>query len=268
MSVILLILKILGIIILSILTVLVLLILIPFFYRIHIKYTKDEEDYSFKLNTLLRFLYVVGNYDKDLNLCIRIIGIPIYRLGKYRKDYSDGSENTSTDSVIGDEELINEDEVFDDNEAITELITTAESENASDIEDDYRKSKVKKEKVPLKTKISNIKSKINGNNLEAVKHIARCIGRFIKRIKPCIVSADCDYSLGSPDTTGMSYGAICVLPSAHKKGIEIRPDFNSENTYFYGEVLLKGNFQIINAISLLVRILINKNCRKLIFGGK
>ena len=261
MSVILLILKILGIIVLVILGIIFLLILIPFFYRIHIKYTKEESDYSFKINTLFRFLYIIGDYNNELNLIVRILGVPVYKAGKYNK-FSHDEEIILEESDEFDNQVEADIDILQDNKESEEIPsdTTKNKKN--------KKEKSKKAKISLKDRFLAIKNKINKNNLDAIKHIARCIGKFIKRIKPCIDYADCDYSLGSPDTTGMSYGIISILPGSHKKDIRICPDFNSDTTYFYGEISLKGNIQILNAVSLLVRILIDKNCRQLIFGGK
>ena len=267
MSVILLILKILGIIVLIILGIIFLLILIPFFYRIHIKYTKEESDYSFKINTLFRFLYIIGDYSNELNLIVRILGIPVYKAGKYNK-FSHGEEIVLEKSDELDNQVESDTDISCEDNVLEEFTSDTNENTKNKNKKKYKNENSKKTKIPLKERFLAIKNKINKNNIDAIKHIARCVGKFIKRIKPFIDFADCDYSLGSPDTTGMSYGIISILPSSHKKDIRICPDFNSDITFFYGEISLKGNIQILNAISLLVRILIDKNCRQLIFGGK
>ena len=71
------------------------------------------------------------------------------------------------------------------------------------------------------------------------------------------------YSTGSPDTTGISLGILACFPVGYKNKWQITPDFESENPYAKGSFDIKGHVIVISILAATLRILFDKNCRRL-----
>ena len=75
----------------------------------------------------------------------------------------------------------------------------------------------------------------------------------------------------SPDQTGMVVGVISQFPFSYEKGLDIYPDFSSDQGYFRGHGSLKGHIIILDIIIVVVKLLLHKDVRRLIHsfsGGK
>ena len=71
------------------------------------------------------------------------------------------------------------------------------------------------------------------------------------------------YSTGSPDTTGISLGILACFLSAIQTDGGLHPISRSENPYAKGSFDIKGHVIVISILAATLRILFDKNCRRL-----
>ena len=154
------------------------------------------------------------------------------------------------DSVSGNEEL--------DNVVIDDVETEPE---ADDREADEEPPDDEKKKSP----VALAKEYLTKQNIDAIKFMLGCMMGFIKRTLPHIKHIRGDYSLGSPDLTGQSYGLFACFPFMYKKGNYLNADFESGDLYFDGELIAKGRIKLCWLVGAFIRILLNKDSRTLIF---
>jgi hypothetical protein len=124
-------------------------------------------------------------------------------------------------------------------------------------------------------KLADIRSKMKtlsstyGKN--ALKEILRQVLWLIKRFHLHFVRTKVEFSMPSPDQTGMVVGVISQFPFSYEKGLDIYPDFSSDQGYFRGHGSLKGHIIILDIIIVVVKLLLHKDVRRLIHsfsGGK
>ena len=100
-------------------------------------------------------------------------------------------------------------------------------------------------------------------NKEAVVHLKKELIYLIKVILPKKSKIDAVFSTGSPDTTGQAFGILACFPAMYQKNWKIIPDFTSDEIYFKGTILGKGRIYGYEILGILLRILFDKNCRRL-----
>ena len=71
------------------------------------------------------------------------------------------------------------------------------------------------------------------------------------------------FSTGSPDTTGQAFGILACFPAMYQENRKIIPDFTSDDLYFKGTIWGKGRIYGYEIVGILLRILFDKNCRRL-----
>ena len=86
---------------------------------------------------------------------------------------------------------------------------------------------------------------------------------ILKRICPRLLKLTMVYSTGSPDTTGISLGILACFPVGYTNRWRITPDFESEKPYAKGSFDIKGHVIVISILAATLRILFDKNCRRL-----
>ena len=132
-------------------------------------------------------------------------------------------------------------------------------------------SQHKKQKKPKKSKkkekeknifLEELKKK---ENREALLYIIKQFMQLLSHFKPTICYADIAYSVGEPDLTGKLTGIISMLPFVYGKKNHYYPDFSANDPYIHGTIKLKGRITVIFLLIAVIKILINKTCRKLIF---
>uniref|UniRef100_UPI0040566B2F hypothetical protein n=1 Tax=Agathobacter sp. TaxID=2021311 RepID=UPI0040566B2F len=140
----------------------------------------------------------------------------------------------------------------------------------------------KKGKISLIEKIKGMISKIKGTinkikqvwneikaiikderNQSAVRHIKNEILSLLKSFLPVKSKINGVFSTGSPDTTGQVFGVIAVLPFMYQNEWSLTPDFTAESAYFEGSFYAKGRIYLYKIVGMLLRILLDKNCRRL-----
>ncbi len=86
---------------------------------------------------------------------------------------------------------------------------------------------------------------------------------ILSRIKPTVMEADLDFSLGDPALTGGATGIISLWPICYGKKCRIIPDFESDDPYIWGSISLKGIVFLWHIVYLIISVYFNKDCKKL-----
>lgn len=135
----------------------------------------------------------------------------------------------------------------------------------------HKKTYKKPHKKQFKDKSEKIKNCIyklkreysDERNKAAFLHLKKELFIILKRICPRRLKLTMVYSTGSPDTTGISLGILACFPVGYKNKWQITPDFESENPYAKGSFDIKGHVIVISILAATLRILFDKNCRRL-----
>lgn len=135
----------------------------------------------------------------------------------------------------------------------------------------YKKRNKKSYKKQFKEKSEKIKNCIyklkreysDERNKAAFSHLKKELFIILKRICPRRLKLTMVYSTGSPDTTGISLGILACFPVGYTNRWRITPDFESENPYAKGSFDIKGHVIVISILAATLRILFDKNCRRL-----
>lgn len=135
----------------------------------------------------------------------------------------------------------------------------------------YKKRNKKSHKKQFKEKSEKIKNCIyklkreysDERNKAAFSHLKKELFIILKRICPRRLKLTMVYSTGSPDTTGISLGILACFPVGYTNRWRITPDFESERPYAKGSFDIKGHVIVISILAATLRILFDKNCRRL-----
>lgn len=135
----------------------------------------------------------------------------------------------------------------------------------------YKKRSKKTHKKQFKDKSDKIKNCIyklkreysDERNKVAFSHLKKELFIILKRICPRRLKLTMVYSTGSPDTTGISLGVLACFPVGYTNRWRITPDFESEKPYAKGSFDIKGHVIVISILAATLRILFDKNCRRL-----
>lgn len=148
-----------------------------------------------------------------------------------------------------------------------------EKKDAEPSESKEKKVKVEEQGIISKIKgmierIKNAYPKIkkmfmDKKNKEAIEHLKKEFIVFLKVLLPKKTKVDVLFSTGSPDTTGQVFGIIACFPASYQKNWKIVPDFQSDELYFKGNVYGKGKIYGCELIGIILRIIFDKNCRRL-----
>jgi hypothetical protein len=135
----------------------------------------------------------------------------------------------------------------------------------------HKKTYKKPHKKQFKEKSEKIKNCIyklkreysDERNKAAFLHLKKELFIILKRICPRRLKLTMVYSTGSPDTTGILLGILACFPVGYTNRWRITPDFESENPYAKGSFDIKGYVIVISILAATLRILFDKNCRRL-----
>lgn len=135
----------------------------------------------------------------------------------------------------------------------------------------HKKTYKKPHKKQFKEKSEKIKNCIyklkreysDERNKAAFLHLKKELFIILKRICPRRLKLTMVYSTGSPDTTGISLGVLACFPVGYTNRWRITPDFESEKPYAKGSFDIKGHVIVISILAATLRILFDKNCRRL-----
>lgn len=126
------------------------------------------------------------------------------------------------------------------------------------------KKKFKDKSEKIKNCIYKLKREYSDErNKAAFLHLKKELFIILKRICPRRLKLTMVYSTGSPDTTGISLGILACFPVGYTNRWRITPDFESEKPYANGSFDIKGHVIVISILAATLRILFDKNCRRL-----
>ena len=126
------------------------------------------------------------------------------------------------------------------------------------------KKQFKDKSEKIKTGIDKLKREYSDErNKAAFSHLKKELFIILKRICPRRLKLTMVYSTGSPDTTGISLGILACFPVGYTNRWQITPDFESEKPYAKGSFDIKGHVIVISILAATLRILFDKNCRRL-----
>lgn len=126
------------------------------------------------------------------------------------------------------------------------------------------KKQFKEKSEKIKTGIGKLKREYGDErNKAAFSHLKKELFIILKRICPRRLKLTMVYSTGSPDTTGILLGILACFPVGYTNRWRITPDFESENPYVKGSFDIKGHVVVISILAATLRILFDKNCRRL-----
>ena len=171
----------------------------------------------------------------------------------------DQTENESTTQIHNEQRTVN-----DENQHIKQQTKLTHQKT-------YKKRSEKPHKKQFKDRSDKIKNCIyklkreysDERNKAAFSHLKKELFIILKRICPRKLKLIMVYSTGSPDTTGISLGILACFPVGYTNRWWITPDFESENPYAKGSFDIKGHVVVISILAATLRILFDKNCRRL-----
>ena len=222
-------------------------------FALHIEYA-DETDGYIRLAFVKRKLFDDADSDENDEKAAEASDDDVMDEAAKTETEDKVSENT------GDEPKISADE----NQHIKQQTKLTHQKT-------YKKQHKKSHKKQFKDKSEKIKNCIyklkreysDERNKAAFSHLKKELFIILKRICPRRLKLTMVYSTGSPDTTGISLGILACFPVGYKNKWQITPDFESENPYAKGSFDIKGHVIVISILAATLRILFDKNCRRL-----
>ncbi len=292
------ILKVIGIILLVVLALILAVVLCVLF--VPVKYRAvgsfDNTDIRAKVHAswLLHLFALHIEYADEADGYIRLAFVKKKLFDDSDSDYEDDSEyendeydeKTAEADLVADNYEALEDDTMDaaaknkaedkvsENTGDDPKISADESEHITDgktYKKRSEKSHKKSHKKQFKDKSDKIKNGIeklkrecsDERNKAAFSHLKKELFIILKRICPRRLRLTMVYSTGSPDTTGISLGILACFPVGYTNRWRITPDFESEKPYAKGSFDIKGHVIVISILAATLRILFDKNCRRL-----
>jgi hypothetical protein len=265
------ILKVIGIILLVvlalILTALLCVLFVPVKYRAVGSFDNTDIRAKAHVSWLFHLFALHIEYAQETDGYIRLAFVKKKLFDNYEAldddDMDDAAKTETEDKVsenTGDEPKISADE----NQHIKQQTKLTHQKR-------YKKRNKKSHKKQFKDKSEKIKNCIyklkreysDERNKAAFLHLKKELFIILKRICPRRLKLTMVYSTGSPDTTGISLGILACFPVGYTNRWRITPDFESEKPYAKGSFDIKGHVIVISILAATLRILFDKNCRRL-----
>ena len=283
------ILKIIGIVLVVLLCILLVLILLVLFYPVKYRifgtevYDKENKsDIHIRLSWIFHLIGVNVDIDPELTAGLRILFVKKNLMKgsdtsnddeNDRNDNADdgssydsgANDNESAQKVVKKDVIETENNSSDDKDIYDNNISDNEdsydsddtSEEDTDTERDIKKEKIKRLTAKIKKILKDDSCK------EALNKIKTELINLLKAIMPYKLYLKAEFSAGSPDKTGMVLGILAMFPIGYKNKWKIRPDFEREEIYIDSEFDIKGHIFLYKILVIAIRVLVDKNCRKL-----
>lgn len=290
MSIFLLILKIIGMVLLVILGLLLAVVLLvlfcPFVYRIKGSYHEKNLQLHVRIWWLGRLLgFCADTKEEGLETYLRILG--------FRKKLHLQKEEAATDFENSAQEADLQEQTADCKTEVSPSLTTMEdttsktsTQQLTDPDDTKKKPFFLKRIVDF---IRKFPEKIlyflkhmrtfwkkgmrmcrkwyqffnDEKNKKAFSNIWKQIRCLLKAVLPKQLKLCLQYSTGSPDTTGQVLGILAMFPVGYRNHWNILPDFTAEEFYAEADFVIHGRIYGVWILALAVRIILDKNCRRL-----
>ena len=293
------ILKIIGIVLVVLLCILLVLILLVLFYPVKYRilgtevYDKENKsDIHIRLSWIFHLIGVNVDIDPELTAGLRILFVKknLMKDSDTSNDRSDNNgdggscDSDSCDSDSCDSDSCNSDSIEaeniknisetdiknTDNIAVAEEKINANATKAekSVSEDEYTNAtnaySNNKGKEKIKRLTGKIKKILKDDSCKAaLNKIKTELINLLKAIMPYKLYLKAEFSAGSPDKTGMVLGILAMFPIGYRNKWKIRPDFEREEIYIDSEFDIKGHIFLYKILVIAIRVLVDKNCRKL-----
>lgn len=288
------ILKVIGIILLVvlalILTALLCVLFVPVKYRAVGSFDNTDIRAKAHVSWLFHLFALYIEYADETDGYIRLAFVKKKLFDNYEAlddDDMDEAAKTETEDKVSentvDEPQISAEELEHITDEQTENESTAQIHNEQRTVNDenqqikqrtkltHQKTYKKPHKKQFKDKSDRIKNCIyklkreysDERNKAAFLHLKKELFIILKRICPRRLKLTMVYSTGSPDTTGISLGILACFPVGYTNRWRITPDFESEKPYAKGSFDIKGHVIVISILAATLRILFDKNCRRL-----
>lgn len=282
------ILKIIGIVLVVLLCILLVLILLVLFYPIKYRilgtevYDKENKsDIHIRLSWIFHLIGVNVDIDPELTAGLRILFVKknLMKDSDTSNDRSDNngdggscdSDSCNSDSIEENIKNISETDIKNtDNIAVAEEKINANATKAekSVSEDEYTNAtnaySNNKGKEKIKRLTGKIKKILKDDSCKAaLNKIKTELINLLKAIMPYKLYLKAKFSAGSPDKTGMVLGILAMFPIGYRNKWKIRPDFEREEIYIDSEFDIKGHIFLYKILVIAIRVLVDKNCRKL-----
>ena len=283
------ILKIIGIVLVVLLCILLVLILLVLFYPVKYRilgtevYDKENKsDIHIRLSWIFHLIGVNVDIDPELTAGLRILFVKknLMKDSDTSNDRSDNngdggscdSDSCNSDSIeaeniknISETDIKNTDNIAVAEEKINANVTKAEK---SVSEDEYTNAtnaySDNKGKEKIKRLTGKIKKILKDDSCKAaLNKIKTELITQLKAIMPYKLYLKAEFSAGSPDKTGMVLGILAMFPIGYRNKWKIRPDFEREEIYIDSEFDIKGHIFLYKILVIAIRVLVDKNCRKL-----
>ena len=282
------ILKIIGIVLVVLLCILLVLILLVLFYPVKYRilgtevYDKENKsDIHIRLSWIFHLIGVNMDIDPELTAGLRILFVKknLMKDSDTSNDRSDNngdggscdSDSCNSDSIEENIKNISETDIKNtDNIAVAEEKINANATKAekSVSEDEYTNAtnaySNNKGKEKIKRLTGKIKKILKDDSCKAaLNKIKTELINLLKAIMPYKLYLKAEFSAGSPDKTGMVLGILAMFPIGYRNKWKIRPDFEREEIYIDSEFDIKGHIFLYKILVIAIRVLVDKNCRKL-----
>ena len=117
----------------------------------------------------------------------------------------------------------------------------------------------------LPDKVSKIRTEIlDPHNKEAVKHLIAESKGIFSHYKPRHIRLNIVFSTGDPSTTGKVLGGLSLVPLLYQRGNRVIPDFTADEAYVQGNFKITGHVILFFALTAAVRLIMDRNIRRLI----
>ena len=277
------ILKIIGIILLAILALVLVVaatvIFVPVRYRIKADRSDPATDLSAKafITYLLHIISVRFEYDDGFRYSVKVLGIRI-RPKKEKKDKTEDSTLPEVSQSVRDDAEAEPENVQESNavEYDVQETVTLQSHDEQNDPDISLSDKIDAIIDKIISTYDNMEDKINGircrihsidkllndpHNRNAFDLIKKEVLRLLKKIAPQKVRGFVHFGFEDPATTGkvLMYLAL-IYPSLPRK-LVIDPGW--EDTDLYGYLDMKGHLALITVLISLLRLICNKDVRRL-----
>lgn len=238
-----------------ILLLILLLLFFPFCYRVMGRFEKVTR-LTVHVNWLFYLLFLRISYDtegKTAKAVLHILGIPFQLYPKRPKKEKRKGEKEETEKTAPQKEA--------DSGAVKE----EGEENEPEGREPKGRIRSFREKASSKLKKAGLLKKelTDSRNKEAVKHLLSEIKGLLTHYKPRHLRFQLRFSAGDPAATGELLGVASVFPFVYRKGNRLIPDFRSEDLYLRGKASLSGHIILFFAAAALVRIVLDKNIRRM-----
>lgn len=283
------ILKIIGIVLVVLLCILLVLILLVLFYPVKYRilgtevYDKENKsDIHIRLSWIFHLIGVNVDIDPELTAGLRILFVKknLMKDSDTSNDRSDNngdggscdSDSCDSDSIeseniknISETDIKNTDNIAVAEEKINANATKAEKSVSEDEDTNATNAySDNKGKEKIKRLTGKIKKILKDDSCKAaLNKIKTELINLLKAIMPYKLYLKAEFSAGSPDKTGMVLGILAMFPIGYRNKWKIRPDFEREEIYIDSEFDIKGHIFLYKILIIAIRVLVDKNCRKL-----